>query len=299
LLLINRLIVTLLDPSYPLAIDTTILERLLVTITAQLDESPQKLRVVRVLFDLLHKHNDTKVIEFLYYLLYANDIVQSLDEQVARWIDQLVVLSLTWLSNDKYRAELLELLIALSDYDVTAIFSPVLVNLLMPHYTASLSLADQHQLTYLWRYERSEKEEPMLVHALQWSPHPNITRTVTPLLHATNTPEQISAVQTLLNDIDRERMEYTIRHFPITRRIDQVCNMNISNDYDRLYDPMYFLSIFSFLVSLNGVVPTRMWVETHALSLAVVALSANDDMLRRVAYTLLDQLLPVLQVMTR
>ncbi|KAI8050434.1 ribosome 60S biogenesis N-terminal-domain-containing protein [Syncephalis plumigaleata] len=280
---INTALVILLNPSYSLVVDGTLVEGLLVTITTQLDKSPQGLRVVRVLFDLLHKHNDTK----------------SLDEQVTRWIEQLVVLSLSWLSNGKYRAELLELLLALSDYGATSIFSSTLVDLLMPHYTASLSLADQYQLAFLWHYERSEKEEPMLVHALQWSPHPNITRTVTPLLHATSTPEQVAAVQALLNDIDRERMWHTIRHFPITRCIDaRVINKdeeNNSENNERLYDPLYFLSIFSFLASLNGVVPTRMWVETHALGLAVVSLSANDDMLRRVAYTLLDQLLPVLQ----
>ncbi|RKP24722.1 hypothetical protein SYNPS1DRAFT_23219, partial [Syncephalis pseudoplumigaleata] len=214
------------------------------------------------------------------------------DARVARWISELAALPLTWLAHDQYRAELLRLCLDWAGYGATAVFSSALLDCLMPHYTASLSAADQHQLAYLWHYERSTKEEPMLVHALKWSPHPNSVRAATEqLLLANRTPNQVSAALSLLNDIDRERMWHTVRHFPMARPMDRVCTEADTS----CYDPVYFLSVFSFLASLDGVVPARMWVETHALALAVAALSAIDDKLRRVAYILLDQLLPVLQ----
>ncbi|KAI9596790.1 hypothetical protein BDF19DRAFT_322505 [Syncephalis fuscata] len=208
--------------------------------------------------------------------------------------------SLSWLSNDHDRALFIGLLLELADSHVTCIYSRPLIDRLMPHYKASLCQADRYQLDYLLRYERSDKEEPMLTYALQWSPHPNTSRVVTPLLLTNNRSQLTSAVLSFLSDIDRERMWHSIINYPITRSMANVAP--IASDTDKkdlsLYDPAYFLPVFCFFASLGDVVPTRLWVETHALSLAITSLASTDDHIRRIAFVLLDQLLPLLQAAT-
>ncbi|KAM3874727.1 nucleolar pre-ribosomal-associated protein 1-like [Diretmus argenteus] len=162
---------------------------------------------------------------------------------------------------------------------------------LLGAYGATLSTSDQKLLLLLQEYERNgvslQKFQSFL-----WGPaaveHHRTRKSLGASLWQQATAEDLLAL------LNADRMLHTIAHFPQQRRIippegkELLYNDNHVKDLGELYDPCFFLPLFSAMLRPECVIDCVKFVSSHAFGVTVMALSSYDPKSRAAAYHVLS-----------
>ncbi|XP_077063759.1 nucleolar pre-ribosomal-associated protein 1 [Siphateles boraxobius] len=163
---------------------------------------------------------------------------------------------------------------------------------LLGAYGASLSTTDQKLLLVLQEYEKNNISLTDFQYVL-WGPaaveHHKARKSLGPSLWQRPSSEQ------LLSLLTAEMMLNTVTHFPQQRRIILQGSRNPvytqegkrSLDLSSLYDPCFLLPLFSFILRPECAVDCQKFVSSHALGVAVAALSSCDPKVRAAGYQVL------------
>ncbi|XP_067306200.1 nucleolar pre-ribosomal-associated protein 1 isoform X2 [Pseudorasbora parva] len=163
---------------------------------------------------------------------------------------------------------------------------------LLGAYGASLSTTDQKLLLVLQEYEKNNISLTEFQYVL-WGPaaveHHKARKSLGPSLWQKPSSEH------LLSLLAADRMLNTVTHFPQQRYIILQGSKNLvykqegkhSLDLSSLYDPCFLLPLFSFILRPECAVDCHKFVSSHALGVAVAALSSYDPKVRAAAYQVL------------
>ncbi|KAF7653300.1 hypothetical protein LDENG_00084810 [Lucifuga dentata] len=161
---------------------------------------------------------------------------------------------------------------------------------LLGAYGATLSTSDQKLLSLLQEYERNNVSL-MKFQSFLWGPaavehHKTRKRLGASLWKQAGSDE-------LLALLEADRMLQTIARFPQQRRIippegQELMNENEVKDPGNLYDPGFLLPLFSTILRPECVIDCLKFVSSHALGVAITALSSYDPKMRAAAYHVLS-----------
>jgi hypothetical protein len=169
-------------------------------------------------------------------------------------------------------------------------------------YGATTALADQLLLDIFSTYERALGTSVML-QLLVWGPESSGIDDKLQLMMGSH------ATETSLSLVEPIFMLYTWTRYPVNRPLlvrvsdadvfeyfDRDCKLN-STKAAPIYDPAFFLPLFSAIMSQDPMLDCRRFIEVNALGLVLVSLSSNDQEVRKVAYHLMDEFWIRLEVM--
>ncbi|XP_035477550.2 nucleolar pre-ribosomal-associated protein 1 isoform X1 [Scophthalmus maximus] len=162
---------------------------------------------------------------------------------------------------------------------------------LLGAYGATLNVSDQKLLLLLQEYERNHVSL-LKFQSFLWGPaavehHKTRTSLGASLWKQASSDDLLALLNT-------ERMLQTIANFPQQRRIipqegkEMLYSNKTVTDLGNLYDPCFFLPLFSAILQPECVIDCPKFVSSHALGLTVMALSSYDPKVRAAAYHVLS-----------
>ncbi|KAI8520834.1 nucleolar pre-ribosomal-associated protein 1 [Branchiostoma belcheri] len=181
------------------------------------------------------------------------------------------------------KGDLVELMFQLVTMDTTACTNQH-VPVLLGAYNATLSRTDQTLLCILHVYEEqgfaSEEFMPWL-----WGgssvEHYQARKSFGPSLW------QQPGMEDVLKMLEKEKMHQSVLNFPISRSLTpQVCE--VLQSAGEMYDPCFFLPLFSSMLTPESVVDCRRFVEGHCLGFVLAGLASNDADMRAASYHVLS-----------
>ncbi|XP_078699262.1 nucleolar pre-ribosomal-associated protein 1-like isoform X2 [Branchiostoma floridae x Branchiostoma belcheri] len=181
------------------------------------------------------------------------------------------------------KGDLVELLFQLVTMDTTACTNQH-VPVLLGAYNATLSRTDQTLLCILHVYEEqgfaSEEFMPWLwgVSSVE---HYQARKSFGPSLW------QQPGMEDVLKTLEKEKMHQSVLNFPVSRSLKpQVCE--VLQSAGEMYDPCFFLPLFSSVLTPESVVDCRRFVEGHCLGFVLAGLASNDADMRAASYHVLS-----------
>ncbi|KAI8508316.1 nucleolar pre-ribosomal-associated protein 1 [Branchiostoma belcheri] len=181
------------------------------------------------------------------------------------------------------KGDLVELLFQLVTMDTTACTNQH-VPVLLGAYNATLSRTDQTLLCILHVYEEqgfaSEEFMPWLwgVSSVE---HYQARKSFGPSLW------QQPGMEDVLKMLEKEKMHRSVLNFPVSRSLKpQVCE--VLQSAGEMYDPCFFLPLFSSVLTPESVVDCRRFVESHCLGFVLAGLASNDADMRAASYHVLS-----------
>ncbi|CAG8755435.1 3222_t:CDS:2, partial [Dentiscutata erythropus] len=179
---------------------------------------------------------------------------------------------------------------------------PSYLNILLSHYGASTSLADQLLLDIFIFYEKSSNTS-IISNAMMWGPESARQIDRRGLMGQRILVESLDLIDPMI-------MMRSYTHFPIDKELEVSLNPieiisylknDITKDPDKweqylpVYDPSYFLPLFANLLSYGNLLDVRKFIEINALGFIVVSLSSTVETVRRAGYYLMDEFYGLLE----
>ncbi|KAI9486447.1 MAG: ribosome 60S biogenesis N-terminal-domain-containing protein [Benjaminiella poitrasii] len=194
-------------------------------------------------------------------------------------------------TNDEQRFAIIQLIFTLNKIQPTVLGkNHGLLDSLLTSYSATTTSTDKLILDILMSCEKHGRET-ILPKLLMWGPGSDRTRQT----HAqAGTLLQTSAVSIeTFSQIDPALMKYTFTHFPTDRTLDRTTVPTESSSESSpgssvVYDPSFFLPLFANLIS-SGAIECRKFIECNGLGFVIVGMSSTNDIVRHIAYQMMDQ----------
>ncbi|CAG8557822.1 4276_t:CDS:2, partial [Dentiscutata heterogama] len=179
---------------------------------------------------------------------------------------------------------------------------PSYLNILLSHYGASASLADQLLLDIFILYEKSSNTS-IISSAMMWGPESARQIDRRGLMGQRILVESLDLIDPMM-------MMRSYTHFPIDKELEVFLNTieivsYLKNDITKdptkweqdlpVYDPSYFLPLFANLLSYGNLLDVRKFIEINALGFIVVSLSSTVENVRRAGYYLMDEFYGLLE----
>ncbi|KAI7906920.1 ribosome 60S biogenesis N-terminal-domain-containing protein [Cokeromyces recurvatus] len=165
-----------------------------------------------------------------------------------------------------------------------------LLDPLLTSYSATITTTDKLILHILMTCEK-QGHETILPKLLMWGPGSDRTRQA----HAqAGTLLQISTISIeTFSLIDPALMKYTFTHFPAERTLEMDADFT-DHSSSVVYDPSFFFPLFANMIS-SGAIECRKFIECNGLGFVIVGMSSTNDMIRHIAYQMMDQFYVMIQ----
>ncbi|CAG8450593.1 16464_t:CDS:10 [Cetraspora pellucida] len=179
---------------------------------------------------------------------------------------------------------------------------PSYLNVLLSCYGASTSLADQLLLDIFILYEKSSSTS-IVSSAMMWGPGAIRQFDRRGLMGQRILVESLDLIDPMI-------MMRSYTHFPIDKELEVPLSLietisclksGLTEDSIKwekdlpVYDPSYFLPLFSNLLSYGNLLDIRRFIEINALGFIVVSLSSTVENVRRAGYYLMDEIYSLLE----